>query len=684
MADSQTQRDRAVENAQQYVYARDAGHLEYVKKANRCLDFVDSYGDKQWEETIARRLRAEGKPVLTIGKIMPTMAIIMGEQLQNEVDMSFRATSSGSPETAEAYDKVWLHTAHNNEYSFLKAEVFDFGTITSRAFFDVRMSFHDNIKGDIAITIEDGRNVVLDPDGTTYNPNTWNQVFITKWHTPEDIGVKYNEEAGKMLRDRPHSAFAYGGSDFLDHPVGTFGQQLGFQNLLIGPDGAKLRRYVRVIERQHVEHKKVPHFVEPTTGEVRPIPSNWPRERIQLAIEQAGVLVVDLMGKLMRWTVSADDLLLHDKLMPYEHFTLVPYFPHFIAGRTIGLVENLIGSQEGLNKARSQELHIINSIANSGWVVDEDSLVNMEIEELERRGAETGLVIVKRRGSEVDKITPNQVPTGLDRISFKFDQDMEDLSNVGPGMRSTAREDVSGKALRQQEVRGTIGQSRPLMNLSRTDFLVGTRVLSLAQRYYTDERVLDIVNPDPRRTAETVVINQVEPDGTITNDLTVGEYNLVVVPVPAREQHEDTVFDQSVAMRELGINISDATIVANSRLPNRNQVLEELQPTEQQQRLGEIELETKEEELNAIKAQNMDTRAAAVDKVARAKRAAQEALPSDSPEMAKLALERERMERELALERYKIDQELELEREKMRRESRLKELEMRQSDDRAA
>ena len=43
--DSNTKRDKATDNAQQYVYARDAGHLDFVKKGRKCLDFVDSYGD---------------------------------------------------------------------------------------------------------------------------------------------------------------------------------------------------------------------------------------------------------------------------------------------------------------------------------------------------------------------------------------------------------------------------------------------------------------------------------------------------------------------------------------------------------------------------------------------------------------------------------------------------------------
>ena len=45
----------------------------------------------------------------------------------------------------------------------------------------------------------------------------------------------------------------------------------------------------------------------------------------------------------------------------------------------------MISPQEQLNKISSQELHIVNTTANSGWVVESGSLSNMTEEELEER-----------------------------------------------------------------------------------------------------------------------------------------------------------------------------------------------------------------------------------------------------------------------------------------------------------
>ena len=122
----------------------------------------------------------------------------------------------------------------------------------------------------------------------------------------------------------------------------------------------------------------------------------------------------------VRWTVTADTVVLFDDWSPYDHFTLVPFFPYFRRGKPFGMVRNLLSPQEQLNKITSQELHIVNTTANSGWIVESGSLSGMTADDLEEHGAETGLVLEYNRGSTPPgKIPPNQIPTGLDRISQK-------------------------------------------------------------------------------------------------------------------------------------------------------------------------------------------------------------------------------------------------------------------------
>lgn len=147
------------------------------------------------------------------------------------------------------------------------------------------------------------------------------------------------------------------GYDSVDRYRDRFSQQqFDAYNHLNYYEDNEVRRKLRVIERQYRKLDNQLHFVDIETGDMRPVPESWDRNRIADVIAKAGgtLNTTKKVVKRIRWTTSADNLILNDEWSPYKHFTLVPYFPYFHYGRTIGLVENLIGPQEILNKVSSQ------------------------------------------------------------------------------------------------------------------------------------------------------------------------------------------------------------------------------------------------------------------------------------------------------------------------------------------
>ena len=135
------------------------------------------------------------------------------------------------------------------------------------------------------------------------------------------------------------------------------------------------------------------HFVDVGTGDTRMVLPDWDAQRTAAHLPEPQSGADQKLVQRIRWTVVADNVVLHDDWSPYKHFTVVPYFPYCRRGRTVGLVENLIGPQELLNKVSSQELHVVNTTANSGWKVKRNALQKMSVAELEQRGAQTGLVL---------------------------------------------------------------------------------------------------------------------------------------------------------------------------------------------------------------------------------------------------------------------------------------------------
>jgi hypothetical protein len=628
-----------------YQYVRDNGHNDFVRKADKCNDF---FAGQQWDQNDLALLRAARRPALTINKILSTIGNVMGEQIQNRADISFQPRSGAPLETAEVLTKVFRQIADSNQLDWKRSDVFCDGIITSRGFYDVRLDFNDSMMGEVRVSRLNPKNVLPDTDAEDYDPDEWNDVTTTKWLTLNDIERLYGKDKAEMLRGRSVSVYSYG-FDSIERERDRFGD-VYTPNAYVSPeDTGSVARNIRIIERQYRELTRQEHFVDLQTGDLRPVPENWSSERVQMAMQQFGLGLTKKLVKRIKWCVTADDCVLHEDWSPYKHFTVVPYFPYFRHGQTIGLVENLIDPQMYLNKVTSQELHVINTTANSGWKVLAGALSNMTVEELEQRGAETGLVVEVNNMDGLDKIQPNQTPSGLDRFSYKAEEHIKGISGVTDYMMGSAREDVSAKAVALNQNRGSLNLAGPQDNLMRTDFLLARNILDLVQGYYTEPRILNITSNRLTGDVETVEVNQPDPyTGQILNDLTIGEYDVIVSSTPSRETLEDSQFEQAIKLRELGVNIPDETIIENSRLNRRADIIqqmreaasgtaaqyrEELEKTAAELELAKTRAETErlasDAELKAAKAQEsllkaqIEARGATEDMVRQQQEAAQ-------------------------------------------------------------
>ncbi len=677
-----------------YSYCRDRAHLEFIKKADKCDQF---FIGNQWLQEDLDALALQRRPALTINKILSTSGTILGEQIYNRTEVLFRPANGASAETAEALSKVWMQISQNNQLPWVRSDVFCDGVVRSRGFYDVRMDFRDSVFGEVRISQLNSKNVVIDPDAEEYDPDLWNDVHVTKWMTTQDIATLYNEEDAELLRGRMGTLrYSY---DSVDYLRDSFSDNQTVNVVPLAPyaqaDITQLRN-VRVIDRQYRKLDKCKHFVDVVTGDLRLVPADWDRNRIASFLERTGgqIAVTEKLTKRIRWTVTAGDVVLHDEWSPYKHFTVVPYFPHFRYGRTVGIVENLLSPQEILNKASSQELHVINTTANSGWVVEENSLVNMTVEELEVSGAQTGLVVEFRKGAQPpQKIQPNQVPTGLDRITYKAEEAIKSISAVSDSMQGFDRSDVAAKAIAYKQQRGSVNLSKVLDNLERTDWILARNVLDLVQQYYADQRILNITHDDFTRESEQVHINKMDPvTGTITNDLTLGEYDIVITSSPYRASLEDSQFEQARALRELGVPIPDAVLIENSRLLRRADIVKAMQEqanSPQAQMQQQLNMQGLQAEVALKQAQAQKTGADAQKSAADAQIKAGEAQNGDGELMrlrAEMELERERlnmelqkMQMEMSLKMQEMEQKLAMQREEHAQKQQIKAVEAQQN-----
>ena len=536
-------------NWRRYVRARDSGHLDYVEMAKKCDEY---YRGNQWDEYDRQKLESEGRPALTINAILSTVNSVLGEQSSTRAMVDFKPKREGSQEMATIFKKLYAVIHDQNDLDRKESQVFADGLIQDRGFFEVKMDFNENVEGEVSVTVEDPLDIYLDPDAKDYDPSSWNEVIKSRWLSLNEVKMIYGEERANKLSGLVQSDAHYG-MDSIYVTEQRFGSTS--DTIAGSPEGEyseldrKQIRRVRIIERQYKVPYKCEYFINPKYGDVALVPTTWSEAQKTTHEQRYGLMRTVKEDMKIRYTVSSDKVVLHDDWSIYPFFTIVPYFPYFRRGRPFGMVRNLISPQEQLNKISSQELHVVNTTANSGWIVENASLANMGTDELEQRGAETGLILEFHKGAAPPmKIPANQIPTGLDRISTKAAINIKEISGISDAMLGYDSPEVSGVAIEAKQARGKAQIQVPLENLNRTRRIMAERIVKLVQTWYDNPRIF-FMTQGGTETPEVIEINQSLPDGSKLYDITVGEYDIAVSSQPSRDVYEDSQFAEAMALR---------------------------------------------------------------------------------------------------------------------------------------
>lgn len=546
-----------------YVRAQDFGHRKYTVEAKL---FDRMYTGDQWDADTVAKLDKESRPHHSVNMILSTVNSVLGRYVGIRQDICYKPVRNGaSSETAKVLTKLARHISDDSHSRWVEKQVFSDGCILDRGFFDIRLDFEENVGGEIRETSLDPIDVLLDPGAREYDPKTWAEVYVTRWMTPEEIAVMYGPVAGDSVRYISNSSYGYDSVVF--DPV-TFSDDKAYftqgpYQQGYGDDWKRVKR-VRVIERQYRKFTVRDYFIDQITGDTAPVPEGWDPQKVQAVAQQYQLQVIQRPERRIRWTVTADRHVLKDGWSPYNRYTIIPFFPYFRRGRPFGIVRNLISPQDMLNKTLSQELHVVNTTANSGWLIESGSLVNLTVQELAQQGAKTGLVVeFMRNSTPPQKIGANQIPTGLDRLSEKATMHFRTISGISDAMLGQPGREISGEALDAKKSSGYEQLDGVFDNLAYTRQMRAEMILELIQNFYTEERILKVCEhgEEGEEQDQEVQLNYENAVGEILNDVTVGEYKVVIGSRPSRDVEDESQLQRLLAMREAGVMIPDWAVI---------------------------------------------------------------------------------------------------------------------------
>lgn len=585
MTDTNNNRDVAREVFWRYDEVYHRGHSDYIRHARRLEDMYLG-GGRHWLDEDRKAREGEGRPCREVNVILPTVNAAAGYQIANRVDISYLPKGGLADETAaKLMSKVVKHALENTRYRYAETDAFLDGLIQQRGYLDIRMDYSDSLQGEPRIVNLDPMDVLPDPDSNSYDPDGWADNRITRWLTAREIESIYGQGAMEAVTEAWHGycdEVHFGAEHvrregFGDGLPPSYGMGRGWYG-----DNKYTRRY-RIVDQQR--HEYVPSLTAVFPGGDLRVIEGYSRDHIAWLIDN-GVNVITRRMRRVRWQVCAPEVCFYNQLSPYEHMTVVPYFPYFRRGRTVGMIDNMLSPQEMLNKFVSQYEHVMNTTANGGWEGEANSLANMGDDEFIARSAEPGLVLLRKPGkAPFKRIEPNQVPTGINQMIDIAANHLNVVSGVDPQGMGVDRTDMSGIALQSLEYTQQKKLAIALDNLSRTRHMIADRTRELVQKFMGQERIIRITEVTPFGVEQRVplALNVRQPDGRILNDVTVGEYDIAINERPANVTFNNSEFEQLKAMRkDMGIAIPDAVVVRASNLADKSEIAEALQAQEGQ------------------------------------------------------------------------------------------------------
>lgn len=567
---------KACGNFARFDYGMSRGHRDYIYRAQRNDRFYLG-GGLQWELEDVRERERTNRRSPEQNEIKQMVNTAIGYQIANRMDIAVRPRGRGADDaSAEVFGKVIKQVADNTKLHWRETEVFADGMIKQRGYYDIRMSFETNAFGEIAVETLDPEDVLPDPDARDYDTDKWNDVTVRRWMTLDHIEQTFGKAARRAVETYGSGDASLEG-DSTDQLRSRFGNYEMGEWALYGDSDAAASTLYLVIDRQYRTYESVRCAVYPN-GDIRQIPTATPQQ--VAAYVQQGAIITKRMQRRVKWLVSTRNVALFDDYSPYPWFTVVGFFPYFRRGQTRGMVDDAVSIQESVNKGIADIGQALTTVANSGYAIEQGSLVDQSIDEFKAQAAKNGLVIHYKQGSKrPERLDPPAMPAGMfeyvkmQAAALRSTTMDESLTAAGPVG------DQSGVAYQARQYAAQQKLAVPLDNLARTRHAVAMRFVDLIQMFMDAPQVLRIIEVDPYGKEQSVElpVNQpqegVEP-GLVEwlNDLTLGEYDLVISEQPMQITFDNSQFEQLKALVDMGYTIPIGYAIRYSNLTDKSEL----------------------------------------------------------------------------------------------------------------
>ncbi len=491
----------------------------------------DYYEGYHWTENEKRELRSRGQEPVVYNQIMPAVDWVLGTERRQRLDWHVLPRSQNGAQVADAKTKLLKYVYDINRAGEVQSQAFSDAVKGGVGWMEtgVRSDMTDD---PIFIDYEDWRNIRYDAMAKRKDIQDARFIFREKWVDLEVAMVMFPERAGalKAQARMNDTLYDYQGESEYSEDVKSFEEEVGEA----GGISEVRRSRVQLIECWY----RVPARVQIMRGTALGVLDgdfyDQNDETHTWLVNAGHASLHEAVRMQVRCMIYSGDVVLQDNPSPYRH-NRFPFVPIWGKRRKrdnspFGMIRNLRGPQDDLNKQRSKALYILST---QKIIADNDA--TQDWEEFHAEATRPDGIVRKKPESDVQLHQNIQLSTShvqlMDQDSL-YIQEASGVTNENLGRDTNAN---SGRAIIAKQQQGETVTNIFFDNRLSAFQTLGEIVLSLVEQFYDTEKEIRIAGK--KGIAEWLEINRRQNDGSIKNDILAEKSEFVV----ATQDYNDTL-----------------------------------------------------------------------------------------------------------------------------------------------